>query len=85
MIAAKQETEKLLRVGFIKEAHYTTWLANMILAKKSNGKLRMCTDYTDLNKACPKDAYPLLSIDRLVDGAAGYKFMSFLDVFSGYN
>jgi len=45
----------------------------------------MCTDYTYLNKACPKDAYPLPSIDRLVDGAAGHKILSFLDVFLGYN
>lgn len=41
----------------------------------------MCTDYTDLNKACPKDAYPLPSIDRLVDGAAGHRRLSFLDAF----
>jgi len=45
----------------------------------------MCTDYTDLNKACPKDAYPLPSIDRLVDEAAGHKILSFLDAFSRYN
>jgi len=45
----------------------------------------MCTDYTDLNQACPKDSYPLPSIDRLVNGAAGHKYMSFLDAFSGYN
>jgi len=45
----------------------------------------MCTDYTHLNRACPKDAYPLPSIDRLVDGAAGHKVLSFLDAYSGYN
>lgn len=45
----------------------------------------MRTDYTDLNKACPKDAYPLPSIDRLVDGASGYQFLSFMDAYSGYN
>jgi len=84
-IAAKEEAEKLLQVGFIREAHYTTWLANVVLVRKPNGKWRMCTDYTDLNKACPKDSYPLPSIDRLVDGAAGHKYMSFLDTLSGYN
>jgi len=57
--AAKVEAKKLLEAGFIKEAHYTTWLANVVMVKKLNGKWRMCTDYTDLNKACPKDAYPL--------------------------
>jgi len=46
----------LLEAGFIKEIHYTTWLANVVLVKKNNGQWRMCVDYTDLNKACPKDA-----------------------------
>ena len=45
----------------------------------------MCTDYTYLNKACPKDAYPLPSIDKLVDGASGFKLLSFLDTYSSYN
>jgi len=83
--AAREETKKLLQAKFVREAHYTTWLANVVLVKKSNGKWRMGTDYTDLNKACPKDSYPPPSIDRLVDDAAGHKYMSFLDAFSGYN
>nr|KYP62111.1 Transposon Ty3-I Gag-Pol polyprotein [Cajanus cajan] len=45
----------------------------------------MCIDYTDLNKVCPKDAYPLPSIDRLVDGASGHALLSFLDAYSSYN
>jgi len=45
----------------------------------------MCNDYKDLNKACPKDAYPLPSIDRLVDGAAEHKKLSFQDAYSSYN
>jgi len=45
----------------------------------------MCTDYTHLNRACPKDAYPLPSIHRLVDGVADHKVLSFLDAYSGYN
>ena len=84
-MAAKEEAGKLLQAGFIKEAQYTTWLANVVLVKKANGKWRMCTDYIDLNKACPKDAYPLPSIDRLVDEASDHQFMSFLDAFSRYN
>ena len=55
------------------------------MVKKSIGKWRICVDYTDLNKACPKDSYPLPSIDRLVDGAAGHTVLSFLDAYSGYN
>nr|KYP49854.1 Transposon Ty3-G Gag-Pol polyprotein [Cajanus cajan] len=55
------------------------------MVKKLNGKWRMCTGYTNLNKAYPKDAYPLPNIDRLVDGASGHKFMYFLDTYSRYN
>nr|KYP38666.1 Transposon Ty3-I Gag-Pol polyprotein [Cajanus cajan] len=81
--AVKEETTKLLQAGFIREVKYSTWLANVVMVKKSNGKWRMCTDYTDLNKACPKDAYPLPHIDALVDGAAGHQRLSFLDAYSG--
>jgi len=84
-LAAKVEADKLLNAGFIEEAQYTTWLSNVVLVKKANGKWRMCVDYTDLNKACPRDAYPLPNIDRLVDGVAGNKVLSFLDAYSGYN
>nr|POE58898.1 retrovirus-related pol polyprotein from transposon 412 [Quercus suber] len=55
------------------------------MVKKANGKWRMCVDFTDLNKACPKDSYPLPRIDQLVDSTAGHKLLSFLDAFSGYN
>nr|KYP45457.1 Transposon Ty3-I Gag-Pol polyprotein [Cajanus cajan] len=83
--AVREETIKLFQARFIKEVKYSTWLANVIMVKKSNGKWRMCTDYTDLNKACLKDAYPLPHIDALVDGAAGHQRLSFLDAYSGYN
>jgi len=84
-LAAKAEADKLLSAGFIEEAHYTTWLSNMVLVKKANDKWQMYVDYTDLNKACPRDAYPLPNIDRLVGGAAGNKVLSFLDAYFGYN
>nr|KYP57235.1 Transposon Ty3-G Gag-Pol polyprotein [Cajanus cajan] len=79
------ETQKLLNASFIREVRYTTWLANVVLVKKSSGKWRICVDYTDLNKTCPKDSYPLPSIDRLVDRASGHALLSFLDAYSGYN
>ena len=53
--------------------------------KKANGKWRMCVDFTDLNKACPKDSFPLLRIDQLVDSTASHKLLTFMDAFSGYN
>jgi len=80
----KDEAGKLLATQFVKEAKYTTWLANIVMVKKASGKWQMCTDYTNLNKACPKDTYPLPSIDKLVDGAMGHKILSFLDAYSGY-
>ncbi|GAU44610.1 hypothetical protein TSUD_241030 [Trifolium subterraneum] len=85
MEAAEKAVKDLLEADFISEAKYTTWLSNVVLVKKSNGKWRMCVDYTDLNRACPKDAYLLPCIDRLVDNSSGFKLLSFLDAYSGYN
>jgi len=84
-VAARQEADMLVKTGFIKKACYTTWLTNVVMVKKSNGKWRICTNYIDLNKACPKDSYPLPSIDRLVDGVADHHTLSFLDAYCGYN
>ena len=53
--------------------------------KKANGKWRMCVDFKNLNKACPKDSFPLLRIDQLVDSTASHKLLTFMDAFSGYN
>jgi len=84
-LVAKEEADKLLSTGFIREARYTTWLANVVMVTKPNGNWRMCVDYRNINSACPKDTYPLPNIDRLVDGAADHKIMSILDAYSGYN
>ena len=83
--AIKDKVQKLIAVKFIREVYYLDWLANVIMVKKANGKWRMCVDFTDLNKACPKDSYPLLCTDQLVDSIAGHKLLSFMDTFSGYN
>ncbi|KAK2376303.1 hypothetical protein QL285_077105 [Trifolium repens] len=83
--AAQKAVNDLLEANFISEARYTTWLSNVVLVKKSNGKWRMCVDYTDLNRACPKDSYPLPCIDSLVDNSSGFKLLSFMDAYSGYN
>ena len=55
------------------------------MVPKSSGKWRMCVDFTFLNNVCPKDAYPLPSIDKLVDGALEARFLSFMDAYSSYN
>ncbi|GAU35398.1 hypothetical protein TSUD_160490 [Trifolium subterraneum] len=83
--ATKKVVKDLLEANFIAEAQYTTWLSNVVLVKKSNGKWRMCVDYTDLNRTCPKDAYPLPNIDKLVDNSSGFKLLSFMDAYSDYN
>ena len=78
------EVTKLLVAGFIREVHYPKWLANVVLVKKINGKWRMCVDFTDLNRACLKDNFPLLRIDQLMDSTARHKVLTFMDAFLGY-
>ena len=79
------EVNKLHATNFIREVHYLEWLANIVMVKKANGKRKMCVDFTDLNSACPKDSFPLLRIDLLMDLATGHKLLTFMDAFSGYN
>ena len=67
-----EEITKLVRVRFIRNVPYTTWLANVVMVKKFSSKWRMCIDFIDLNKVCLKDSYPLPNIDRLVDGTSRY-------------
>ena len=83
--AVTEEEEKLLKADFIREVFYPNWLANVVMVKKSNDKWRMCIDFTDLNKACPKDSFPLPKINQLVNSTTGHKLLSFMDAFSRYN
>ena len=83
--AIKEEVQKLTLAKFIREVYYLDWLANVVIVKKANGKWRMCVDFTDLNKACPKDSYLLPRIDQLVDSTVGHRLLSFMDAFCGYN
>jgi hypothetical protein len=82
---ARNEVKRLLSAGVIREVKYPEWLANTVMVKKSNGKWRMCIDFIDLNKACPKDEFPLPRIDSLVDAATSSELMSLLDCYSGYH
>ena len=61
------------------------WLTNPVLVKKKNGKWRMCVNYTSLNKTSPKDPFPLLGIDQVIDLTAGSESLCFMDVYSGYH
>ena len=76
---------KLKKAGAIKKVFYPEWLANTVVVKKKTGKWRVCVDFTNLNKACSKDPFPLPRIDRLVDATVGHPRMSFLDAFQGYH
>ena len=77
--AVAEEVTKLLTAGFIHKVYYPDWLANVVLVKKANGLWRMCVDFMDLNKACPKDSFPLPRIDQLMDSTAGHKLLTFMD------
>ncbi|XP_057730284.1 uncharacterized protein LOC130945590 [Arachis stenosperma] len=85
MKATLEDTKKLLNAGFIKELRFTTWLSNVVMVRKQSGKWRTCVDFTNLNKACPKDVYHLPCIEKLVDNASGFKSLSFMDAYFGYN
>ena len=64
---------------------YLQWVANIVPVLKKDGKVRMCVDYRDLNRASPKDNFPLPHIDTLVDNTTKHSLFSFMDRFSGYN
>jgi hypothetical protein len=80
-----EEIKKLLDVGFIREVHHPRWLANPVVLPKADGKLRMCIDYTSLNKACPKDPFPLSRIDQIVDSTSSCDLLCFLDAYSSFH
>ena len=84
-LQVKSEIQKQLCVGFLLVVEYPEWLANVIHVPKKNGKVRVCVNFRDLNKASPKDDFPLPHIDILVDNTAGHSMLSFMDGFSRYN
>ena len=79
--AIAEEVRKLQDADFIRGVYYPDWLAKVVMVKKANGKWRICIDFTDLNKACPKDNYPLSWVDVLVDFTARHQLLSFMDAF----
>ena len=75
----KAEVEKLLAVGFISEVQYLEWLEKVVVVPKKNGKWHICVDNSDLNEACPKDSFPLLRIDQIMDATTGNEIFFFMD------
>jgi hypothetical protein len=76
---------ELLDARIIREVQYRVWVANVVMVPKKNGNIRMCIDFTELNKACLKDPYPLPRIDIIIDQVAVCEMLSLLDCFSGYH
>jgi hypothetical protein len=83
--AIAAEVEKLKQANFIKDVKFPSWVSNVVMVRKHDGRWRMCVDFTNLNKACPKDSFLLLRIDLLVDSTTEHESLSFLDAFSRYN
>ena len=81
----KEEIQNQLSVGSLSVVEYPKWLDNFIPIPKKDGKVTFCVDFRDLNKASPKDDFPLPHIDMLVDSTAGHLMLSFMDGFSRYN
>ncbi|GJX32237.1 reverse transcriptase domain-containing protein [Tanacetum coccineum] len=84
-IAINDEVSKLVANGIMREVHYHDWLSNPVMVKKHDDSWRMCVDFKDLNKACPKDGYPLPEIDWKVESLCGFPFKCFLDAYKGYH
>nr|GEW35174.1 reverse transcriptase domain-containing protein [Tanacetum cinerariifolium] len=83
--AIQVEVQKLVEVGIMREVYYHGWISNPVMVKKHDGSWRMCVDFTNLNKACPQDCYPLPEIDWKVESLCGYPFKCFLDAYKGYH
>ncbi|KAK4382471.1 Retrovirus-related Pol polyprotein from transposon [Sesamum angolense] len=79
------EMDKLMAAGHIKEIQFLEWLSNVVLVPKPGGKWRMFIDFRDLNKACPKDFYPLSRFNQLVNSTSGCELLSTMDASQGYH
>lgn len=83
--AINSEVAKLTSTGILREAIFPTWITSSVMVKKHDGSWDMCIDYSDLNKACPNDFYPLPEIDQKVESLQGFQWKCFLDAYKGYH
>jgi hypothetical protein len=83
--AIRVEVTRLLVASFIKEVYHLDWLANLVLIRKKNNEWRMCVDYANLNKHCPKDPFGLPRIDEVMDSTVGCELLSFFDCYSSHH
>ncbi|PKI52024.1 hypothetical protein CRG98_027579 [Punica granatum] len=85
LLRIKEEVFKQINADFLEVCNYSKWVANIVPVEKKDGRVRVCVDYRDLNKASPKDNFPMPHINVLVDNTARHAQFSFMDGFSGYN
>jgi hypothetical protein len=83
--AVEAEVKRIQDAKVIREVKYPVWLANTVPVKKKKGKWRMCVEFTDLNKACKKDDFPLERADKIVDDTTNNEMVSLLDMFLGFH
>jgi hypothetical protein len=83
--AIKFEVEKILKADFVYPMALNDWVSNLVTMNNKQGTIRVCVDYRDVNKACPKDNYPSHFIEQIIDDCAGREIFSLMDGFSGYN
>ncbi|GJQ92358.1 hypothetical protein Tco_0003497 [Tanacetum coccineum] len=83
--AITTEVTKHVEVRILKEVYFPRWVANPVMVQKNDGTWRMCIDFTNLNKACLKDNYPLPEIDQKIESLDGFKYKCFLDAYKGYH
>jgi hypothetical protein len=81
----KKEVEKMIAASFIRPCRYTEWISSIVPVQKKDGQWRVCVDFRDLNRATPKDEYPMPVAETLINAAAGHKMLSFMDDNAGYN
>jgi hypothetical protein len=81
----KKEIEKMLEAGFIRPCRYAEWISSIVPIQKKDGQWRVCVDFRDLNRATPKDEYPMPVAETLINAAVGNKILSFMDGNAGYN
>ena len=79
------KVDKLITARFIKEIQYPRWLSSIVPVEKKNGQVRVYIDFHDLNRACPKDDFPLPITELVVDATTGFDALSFMGGSSGYN
>jgi hypothetical protein len=85
LVEVKKKVEKMLEAGFIRPCRYAEWISSVVPMQKKDGRWRVCVDLRDLNRATPKDEYPMPVAETLINAAAGHKILSFMDGNAGYN